>query len=292
MPTAAPFSLREKRLFRLRCPFQEVGQDPLPLQVRLQGPRPRNKKQTEPRNECDRVCGIFFNEARNEYNHLSLCPPPPPPDDMSRRFYVYGLRSRRTDAEVASSPFLFRTCSRQSAVVANRAVFLMAERIHQPGINHCMNAILVFEMDSGKFHSRPHPRFGFSHGTCLHFSPYSYLFVHDGRLRFCLSDRDRGLLYMWTLVDYAKWLWVRMGSTISLLNPGRPTYGDCFAIYSVRKDELLVYWVPSLFLVNLKEASVEEIDVPHKWRYSLSFLAYRSMLAAPHLRGDKGVFCL
>ncbi|VFQ63018.1 unnamed protein product [Cuscuta campestris] len=50
----------------------------------------RQVQAIQDRTMCDRVYGIFFNEARNEYNHLSLCCPSHPlPTDaiMPRRFY-------------------------------------------------------------------------------------------------------------------------------------------------------------------------------------------------------------
>ncbi|VFQ99489.1 unnamed protein product [Cuscuta campestris] len=231
----------------------------------------------------DFVCGLFFNEARSEYNYLSFRFL----GDKSGRFYVYSLDSR-TDVEIACSPFLFGRCSNQSPVVANRAVFLMVERTERD-VNRCMHAILVFEMDSGKFYNMPHPQFECPGTGLHHFSPYSYLFVHDGHL--CLGRRDieLGLLYTWTLVDYANWSWAPLGPTIALLIPKGPTGGARFTILSVRKDELLVYWDPSLFLVNVKDESVEEIKLPYKWLpSSLSLVAYRSTLAAPRLVWDEG----
>ncbi|VFQ81406.1 unnamed protein product [Cuscuta campestris] len=228
----------------------------------------------------DYVCGLFFNEARNEYNYLCLRWLP----EKSARFYVYGLDSRK-DVEIASSPFLFGLCSDRSPVVVNQAVYLVVDRIEQD-MNHCMHAILVFDMGSGEFYNMPHPEFECPGTRPHHFG--MYLFARDGHLCLCRSDTARGLLDIWTLEDYANWSWVPLGSTISLRIPKGPEEAARFAILSVRKDELLVYWDSSLFLVNSKEESVEEIEMPYKGRFRLSFFAYRSTLTAPHLVRDGG----
>ncbi|VFQ80308.1 unnamed protein product [Cuscuta campestris] len=225
------------------------------------------------------VCGMFFNEPRNKYNYLYMLRN----SKESFRFYVYSLDSR-TDEEIACSSFLCQLCSGRSPVVVNRALYLM---VYPFGADKddCKHAVLVFEMDSGNFHTLPHPEFECPRTELHHID--MHLFVHDGHLCMCHSDLVRGHLDLWILEDYANWHWVPLASTITLPVLEDPSIP--YEIYSVRNDELLVFWYPSLYIVNLKDVeTVEEIKIPRlDSECCVELVVYKSTLVAPPLVWDE-----
>lgn len=220
------------------------------------------------------VCGLYFHESTNEYNFL--CVRRSLSADECFEYFSYNLVSH-TVKEIARSRFCCWRTSNHYPVAFKQALYMIAfppkEEEVKCGADHCCNhAILVFEMDSERMYTLPHPEFD----ECPE-RPYDNkfmrLFVHDGHLALChVRDLAHGLFDIWILEDCENWRWVRK-SRFGLQKPrvngvfdrGMMIGTGCFMVSSVGKDELFIDWFSCFLLaVNLKHQTFEEIKLPRK----------------------------
>ncbi|KAI8531803.1 hypothetical protein RHMOL_Rhmol11G0164300 [Rhododendron molle] len=208
-------------------------------------------------------CGFFFHPPTKDYRLLFIYP-----EGMDYKFYIYSLGGqlwRKLDN------FPYQPCS--LAATLNGALHWM---VHPFRINDnddiCSNSIMIFNMDTEEFCSKPHPGEGcFSPG--LHRD--MCIFEMKGKLAlYMLLD---GLdVQVWVLEDYEKWIWetrylVRLHLDVEHNHldvehyPFRNMFCDngkssSLSFLDIQNDELLFGWdLGGLFRCNLREKTVKQI---------------------------------
>ncbi|VFQ65177.1 unnamed protein product [Cuscuta campestris] len=170
--------------------------------------------------------------------------------DKCYQYYSYSLASRTLKEIAYRSRFTTSETSNNYPVAFKNALHLTSYfctgTASTTSDHSCWHTVLVFDMDSEKFHTLPHPEFDSPCLDQLSYNDFMRLFVHDGHLALChVHDLTRGLFDIWMLEDYEHWHWIRKAS--------------------LGKDELLLDWFSRYLLVaNLKELTTKEIRVPLK----------------------------
>ncbi|KAI8531802.1 hypothetical protein RHMOL_Rhmol11G0164200 [Rhododendron molle] len=209
------------------------------------------------------VYGFFFHPLTKDYRLLFMYP-----EGMDFKYFIYSLggQLRRKLDNFPYEPSAFAT-------TLNGALHWM---VHPFRINDnddiCSNSIMIFNMDSEEFCSKPHPGEG-----CFSLEPHWDMCIFEMKGKLALYMLLDGLdVQVWVLEDYEKWIWetrylVRLHLDVEHNHldvehyPFRNMFCDngkssSLSFLDIQNDELLFGWdLGGLFRCNLREKTVKQI---------------------------------
>ncbi|XP_058191705.1 putative F-box protein At3g17480 [Rhododendron vialii] len=207
------------------------------------------------------VCGFFFHPRTKDYRLLFKYA-----EGMDFKFFIYSLGGqlwRKLDNFPYEPSAL--------ATTLNGALHWM---VHPFRINDnddiCSNSIMIFNMDTEEFCSKPHPGEG-----CISLEPHWDMCIFEMKGKLALYMLDGLDVHVWVSEDYEKWIWgtrYLVGLHLDVeryhLDVERYPFSNMYCDYGksslgfldIQNDELLFGWdLGGLFRCNLREKTVEQI---------------------------------